>query len=374
MAQRKAKPDTNPQDDPIVFESLDGSPDQEPEDLTGVYADPASDDGDWQPPEEEGVAPRHPLMTEQGDEEELPEEGEDEGEGEDAGDEDAGEELETAGEAEEQDREAAGSDVDDDLKNLPQAAQDAIMAARREAREKDAEVQRYRKLEYDYHLGRAKEQEQGLGNQLERQRADLRQAIEDGDTEKQVKLTEEIADTKSSLREWSNYRNRLEKQGGPQPAQPQGQQSQQPQGQTAEANKWLQQNTWFDQPGYEEVSKHVRTVDGNLFEEGYDPNSPAYFAELNRRVKARFPDAPVKANGKQPARTRTSGKRSPVAAPDKGSATPSRGNKRGKVTLNAEDRSNMRRFGLDPNNAEHAKIYAQEKRSSERREQRQRGR
>lgn len=357
MAQRKAKPDTNPKDDPIVFEDLQGNPEDGPEDLESIYADTGDDDdAGWQPPEE--IEPRHPRMTEEAD---LPSE-DDEPEEED----DDGGELETADEAEAADTD---EEVDEDLKNLPPEAQRAIQAARREAEQNKAEVERYRRLEYDYNLGRAKEQEQTLNSTLERQRADLRQAIEDGDTDKQVKLQEEIADTKIGLRDWSHYRTQLERQGGP--PQPQGQPKQD--GPTPEAQKWLKVNEWFEKPGYEQVSEHVRKVDVNLSEEGFDPNSPEYFAELNRRVKGRFPDAPIKGLGKQAARSRTQGKRSPVGAPDKGAAPQRTQGRRGKVTLNAEDRENMRRFGLDPRDPEHAKIYAQEKRKSDANDRRNRG-
>jgi hypothetical protein len=332
-------------DDPITFENLDGSPDDEQ--MTDLVPPQGGDDdepSEWQPPEE--VEPRNSDMTEEGD---LEDDGDDE--------EPEAEELETSEERKAAD--APDEDVDEDLQDLPVEAQRKVMAERRKARDAQAEADKHRQSQHNAEIERAKSQEQTATNELEKQRQAYRDAVEEGDTDKQLQASEAIADLKYKLNQWSEYRTRLEN-SSPQPAQ-----QSQPKGTTEEANRWLSRNKWFQDPQYQEHAQFARTVDKNLVAEGWDPASREYFDELERRMLRKYPDLPIhKAAGGQTTQKRKP-KRSPVGAPDKGQATPrqSRGNK---VVLTQEDRQNMRRFGLDPNDDATVRMYAQEKRKNER--------
>lgn len=336
-------------DDPITFENLDGSPDDEQmTDLTPPAGENDDEPSEWQVPDE--IEPRNSDMTEEGD---LEDDG-----GED--DEPEAEEPETAEERKAAD--APEENVDEDLQDLPAEAQQKVMEERRKARAAQAEADKHRQSQHSAEIERAKSQEQTANQELEKQRQAYRDAVEEGDTDRQLQASEAIADLKYKLNQWSDYRMRLENS-----APKSGQQQGQPKGTTEEANRWLSRNKWFQDPQYQEHAQFARTVDKNLVAEGWDPASREYFDELERRMLRKYPDLPIQKAGGQTQQTnqKRKPKRSPVGAPDKGQATPrqSRGNK---VVLTQEDRQNMRRFGLDPNDSATVRMYAQEKRKNER--------
>lgn len=55
------------------------------------------------------------------------------------------------------------------------------------------------------------------------------------------------------------------------------------------AGEWMRRNSWFDPSGQDEDSAIARVIDQRLAAEGFDPRSPNYWAELDRRLTKRLP-------------------------------------------------------------------------------------
>lgn len=131
-------------------------------------------------------------------------------------------------------------------------------------------------------------------------KSELRKAAEEGDTDKQIELTERIADMRASARIMDMQR-----------AQAPAAQSQQAQPQAEEAPRtppppqamtWWNQNRWFNSPGNEIETQAARYIDTQLDSEGYDQNSDEYYKELDRRLQKKFPalNSSNAASGKKP--------------------------------------------------------------------------
>ena len=141
-------------------------------------------------------------------------------------------------------------------------------------------------------------------SELDSAKQALREAHETGDVDKLVQAQEDLANLtvqKSSANvARSKKENRVETPAPPplppQPAQPQPQPQATP---DPKAEAWASENTWF---GNDEVMTygafgiHRRLVE----DEGFDPNSDAYYAELDSRLRDEFPnklDPKSKTNG-----------------------------------------------------------------------------
>jgi len=178
-------------------------------------------------------------------------------------------------------------------------------------------------------------------------KAKLKKATESGDADAIVDATDELTDLKAD-RKVAQLRVADDDEPSRVP-QPQAQQYSAP----APAQEWLQRNgSWFDRPGYEEESLLARAIDRRLVEEGWSPNSPAYYREMNKRIAAKTRIQPQDIGG--PARRTTP----PPATAAPRSGTPAR---KGVVTLKANDYQIMRMTGLDPTNKEHLREYARNK-------------
>lgn len=55
------------------------------------------------------------------------------------------------------------------------------------------------------------------------------------------------------------------------------------------ANKWMNENDWYDPEGDDEDSELVRSIDNRLAKEGFDPNTPEYWEELTDRIHEKLP-------------------------------------------------------------------------------------
>jgi hypothetical protein len=53
------------------------------------------------------------------------------------------------------------------------------------------------------------------------------------------------------------------------------------------AVEWWHKNQWFNQPGQEMRTRLAKSIDHSLDEEGYDNETPEYYAELDRRLRVR---------------------------------------------------------------------------------------
>lgn len=57
----------------------------------------------------------------------------------------------------------------------------------------------------------------------------------------------------------------------------------------ANAAAWMESAAWYNPAGTDVDSREVLIIDQRLAEEGYDPTRPAYWQELDRRVRERLP-------------------------------------------------------------------------------------
>ena len=115
----------------------------------------------------------------------------------------------------------------------------------------------------------------------------LAKAIEEGDTEAQIKFNEELVDLKTSL-----ALQRMEKASRQNPVSPTVGKAQQvvTNPTPALAQEWWRQNNWFNSKGFEQETALARAIDVQLDIEGFDKNSPDYYTELNSRLQKRFPE------------------------------------------------------------------------------------
>jgi hypothetical protein len=112
----------------------------------------------------------------------------------------------------------------------------------------------------------------------------------------------------------------------------------------AGTRNWLKANPWFMQGGDAKAANYARQLDADLQEEGYTPDDPAMYAELDRRLHAVAPRVAkmVKSVPARPAppKARVAGSSADgqrTGAPTK----PSR-------TLTAESLITMRKYGFNP--------------------------
>ena len=143
-----------------------------------------------------------------------------------------------------------------------------------------------------------------VSSEIDSTKQALREAHETGDVDKLVQAQEDLANLtvqKSSANvARSKKANRVETPAPPplppQPTQPQPQPQATP---DPKAEAWASENTWF---GNDEVMTygafgiHRRLVE----DEGFDPTSDAYYAELDSRLRNEFPnklDSKSKTNG-----------------------------------------------------------------------------
>ena len=115
----------------------------------------------------------------------------------------------------------------------------------------------------------------------------LAKAIEEGDTDAQIKFNEELVDLKTSL-----ALQRMDKASRQNAVSPTVGKAQQvvTNPTPALAQEWWRQNNWFNSKGFEQETALARAIDVHLDIEGFDKNSPDYYQELNSRLQKRFPE------------------------------------------------------------------------------------
>jgi hypothetical protein len=193
----------------------------------------------------------------------------------------------------------------------------------------------------------------------------LKQAIEDGDVDKQLELQVELGDVRADLRHAEKQvdpsRRTAPTDGGdgtaPAPATP-----------TSPGDPLAglkpKAKAWAEKKGFANWTDSQRGltlgIDSELTREGFDQNTDDYFIELDRRLEIKFPELYSSSDEFDPTPTPRPNVETNVRAP--APIPPKAGNSGNKVTLDRSDYANMRRFKLDPSNPEHVKAYAAEKR------------
>jgi hypothetical protein len=156
-----------------------------------------------------------------------------------------------------------------------------------------AQMAQQRAVNSDY--GRLTEAKSRVDTQLMTIRQIIKRAREEGDIDTETEAQERLASLAHEQRQLQDYLSRAPEQVAPQQAynpQPQYQQPQQPVQQAPrvdpKAEVWAEENPWFGQDY--SMTYAAWGIDKQLREaEGFDGSSEEYYDELNRRIRAQFP-------------------------------------------------------------------------------------
>ena len=348
MVDKAGKP--RPEDeDEVIFEDLNGNREAAPDDLE--FEDDIVDGDPF------------PAAIDAGDDDEIRHAADDDDGGAAGGiDRDSIEEGEDA--------------VDEDLRGIrnPKIV-DRIMRERRLRQQAEQERDRMRQERDGARTQTGATQKQmasvvktTLEGKIDATKKALRAAKEEGKTDDEIELQSQLNDLQRHLGEVSNTLADLERGGGAAPAAgPAGEGR--TKANTPLAERWKTANAWFDDPKFEPQRMFVIALDKQLAAAGYDPSTPKFFEELSKRTAKAFPEVEVRSADNKRFRVATGERRREVDRNDtvlpSGRSDPPRPTNTGaKVTLTREHLSNMRTFGLDPSNKEHAAAYAAEVRRS----------
>ena len=220
------------------------------------------------------------------------------------------------------------------------------------------------------------EAEQEYATEKERIEAAMTKAMEDGNSEEYAGLNSQLIELNTKL---SEKRMKLERPHRPDTPQDldTGAEPGDDQPAAPRAKEFILANeSWWIDPDHEDAVEYVRDLDKKLVGMGHDPRGERYWAILHHNFDKKFPglrkdadddlDLDLDLNDDPP--KDEGGNRSPVARPGAGGGAsqggrrtttnnddPPKGNK---VRLNAMQKQNMIRFGLDPTNPEHLRQYA----------------
>jgi hypothetical protein len=180
-------------------------------------------------------------------------------------------------------------------------------------------------------------------------REELEAAVEGGETKDQLRLSEELSDLKHELRTKEADHKRA-KESAPPPAEDNTIV-------VTKVRQWMRKHPRFNRD--QEFAALVRATDKSVAAAGFDPETDEFYAELDKRLRKRYPEEYPKA-GKRPsppsANPRTEG-----AGPSK-RTTEEFKSRNGRVTLSARQVANMRKFQLDPTNPADVREYVNQNR------------
>lgn len=191
-----------------------------------------------------------------------------------------------------------------------------------------------------------------LSNQYSSISQKLKQAIEEGNTEEQIKLYESMADIRSQMNKTQEYASEIPKKTDPKKPIP------------PLASDWVKENSnWFNKPGYRKETAMAYGIDAELTEEGWDVNDPEYYNEMSRRLKAS--NLPYFSKSEESASQtdknvvqKANRVQSPVAGVSR-----KKGIDSNRVKLTSEDLDTAKKFGIDINDEAALKRFAKEVKS-----------
>ena len=172
--------------------------------------------------------------------------------------------------------------------------QAAVEYARGVQAEAEQMKQRAQTLDYGY----VAEFGDRVEAQLSQAKRELKEAMDLGDTEKQVEIQaklsrlsieEERAQSHKAQRE--RLKQEMEARGvnpnQPRMPQPPPRQPAPPQRPDPKAEQWAEKNTWFGED--EPMTLTSFSIHRKLMEEGFDPKTDSYYNEIDNRMKETFP-------------------------------------------------------------------------------------
>lgn len=177
----------------------------------------------------------------------------------------------------------------------------------------------------------------------------LGKAIEEGDTEQQIKFNEELVDIKTAIALQNQAKaNKVQTETNSPNVGRAQQQATNPA--PEKAMTWWKDNNWFNSKGFEKETAMARAIDVQLDIEGFDKNDAQYYNELNNRLQKSFPEliSNTEVSVSKPRQSRQ------AVAPTTGGQV-YRGNR---VKMTSDQLRMARELGItDP---EHIKKYAKE--------------
>ena len=189
----------------------------------------------------------------------------------------------------------------------------------------------------------------GFKNNYENVSKQMKSAIDEGNTEEQVKLMEKMADIRSEMHKLDDAdvsKEKPEKKSETKPLPPL-------------AKEWASKNAgWFNKPGHTKATSLVYGIDGELTEEGWDVHDPGYYEEIDKRLKATLPsffDKKTVQEEKSGVQSKTTRVQSPVA-----SVSRTKSGSSNRVKLTQDDLDTAKSFGIDINDETALKRFARE--------------
>ena len=192
-----------------------------------------------------------------------------------------------------------------------------------------------------------------LGNQLSSVSNQLKTAIEEGNTDQQVKLYESMAEIRSQMTKTEDYAARV-----PKPAEKTEKKA------PPLATDWVKENsTWFNKPGYRKETAMAYGIDAELTEEGWDVHDPGYYDEMTKRLKASglgyFNKSEENTSKtEQNVVQKNNRVQSPVAGVSR-----KKGSSSNRVKLTSDDLATAKNFGININDEAALKRFAKEVKS-----------
>jgi hypothetical protein len=192
-----------------------------------------------------------------------------------------------------------------------------------------------------------------LSNQLSSVSTQLKSAIEEGNTDQQVKLYENMAEIRSQMTKTEDYAAQVPKpkENTEKKAPPL-------------ATEWVKENsTWFNKPGYRKETAMAYGIDAELTEEGWDVHDPGYYDEMTKRLKASglsyFNKSEENTSKtEQNVVQKNNRVQSPVAGVSRKKGTSSN-----RVKLTSDDLATAKNFGIDITDEAALKRFAKEVKS-----------
>jgi hypothetical protein len=191
-----------------------------------------------------------------------------------------------------------------------------------------------------------------LTNQYSSISQKLKQAIEEGNTEEQIKLYESMADIRSQMNKTQEYASELPKKSETKKTVP------------PLAADWVKENSqWFNKPGYRKETAMAYGIDAELTEEGWDASDPEYYDEMTRRLKSsNLPHFSKSEETSSQTDKNVVQKANRVQSPVAG-VSRKKGIDSNRVKLTSDDLDTARKFGIDINDEAALKRFAKEVKS-----------
>ena len=191
-----------------------------------------------------------------------------------------------------------------------------------------------------------------LSSQYSQVSQKLKQAIEEGNTDEQIKLYENMADIRNQMNKTQEYASEIPKKADARKQVP------------PLAADWVKENsTWFNKPGYRKETAMAYGIDAELTEEGWDVNDPEYYNEMTKRLKSSsLPHFSKSEESSSQTDKNVVQKANRVQSPVAG-VSRKKGTDSNRVKLTSEDLDTARKFGIDINDEAALKRFAKEVKS-----------